>query len=249
MSNPPPPSRWPSSQAVIEQIRSQTDTVMLAFSTGKDSLACLTILKNAGFNIVPYHAFYVPGLKFVERSLDYYEEFFDLHIYRTIDPNFYRWLKTYGFQPPARMATLDWLHLPAFKHQDIQQGIARTVGLDEESYWCAVGTRMSDSLNRRLMFKNHGPVDSVQRKFYPVYDLNKSDLIPILQEAKVKLSVDYKIFGRSFCGLDYRFLKAIREHYPEDYDTIKFWFPLIDLEFAKYELGEAHATKEKNSAA
>lgn len=234
-------SQWPTGAEVIRLVRQETDTIILSFSNGKDSLATWCVLKEAGFRIVPFYAQFVPKLGFIERSLEYYENFFDTHIYRVVDPNFYHWLATYGFQPPERLRTLDWLDLPRFNYVDIQAGIARTVGMDDETYWCAVGTRASDSLNRMLSFKHHGPVNLISRRFYPIYDLHKLDLIPIFQKAGVKLPPDYRLFGRSFCGLDYRFMKTIKETYPEDFEIIKFWFPLIELEFAKYEIGARHA--------
>lgn len=232
---------WPTGEETIALLRKETDTVILSFSNGKDSLATWIVLRDAGFKIIPFYAQFVPKLGFIERSLNYYEDFFGTHIYRTIDSNFYHWLKTYGFQPPERMKTLTWLNMPRFEYSHIQAGIARTVGLDDERYWCAVGTRASDSLNRMLSFKHHGPVNLISRRFYPIYDKKKLDLIPIFKNAGVKLPPDYRLFGRSFCGLDFRFMSAIREHYPEDFEIIKFWFPLIELEFAKYEIGACHA--------
>ena len=51
----------------------------------------------------------------------------------------------------------------------------------------------------------------------------------------VKLPIDYEMFGKSFDGLDYRFLKPIKERFPEDYAKIKEFFPLIDLEILRYD--------------
>jgi hypothetical protein len=51
----------------------------------------------------------------------------------------------------------------------------------------------------------------------------------------VKLPIDYELFGRSFDGIDYRFAKPLRERLPEDYERIKFWFPLIDVEILSHE--------------
>lgn len=45
-----------------------------------------------------------------------------------------------------------------------------------------------------------------------------------------QLPVDYKLFGRTFDGIDYRFLKPIKENFPRDYEKIITWFPLAELE-------------------
>lgn len=229
-------AQWPSGPEVLARIREETDTVMLSFSCGKDSLGCWCLLREYGFQVIPFYAAFVPGLKFVERTLAYYEDFFETHIYRTLDPNFYHWIRTYGFQPPERLKSIDWIRLPRFDYHDIQVGIARTTGLPEEA-WTAVGTRMADSMNRRMSFRQHGPINQIARRFFPVYDLTKPDLIALFRKAGVKLAPDYRLFGRSFCGLDYRFLSAIRDTYPEDYERIRFWFPLVDLEFIRHKLG------------
>ena len=51
----------------------------------------------------------------------------------------------------------------------------------------------------------------------------------------MKLGSDYKVFGRSFDGLDLRFLLPIKKHYPRDYQRILELIPLADLEI--FEVG------------
>ena len=36
-------------------------------------------------------------------------------------------------------------------------------------------------------------------------------------------------------GLDYRFIKPLKEKMPDEYERIKKYFPLIDLEILRYE--------------
>ena len=48
---------------------------------------------------------------------------------------------------------------------------------------------------------------------------------------RIKLPIDYQWFGRSFDGIDMRFLGPLREHSPKDYQTLLDWFPLADLQF------------------
>ena len=56
-----------------------------------------------------------------------------------------------------------------------------------------------------------------------------------IRAAGLKLSPEYRLFGRSFDGLDYRFLRPIRDHYPADYDRIREFFPLVEAELHRYE--------------
>ena len=90
---------------------------------------------------------------------------------------------------------------------------------------------------RRIGLTTHGCINHSQKRFYPVYDWKKADLLREIDNAGVKLPVDYRMFGRTFDGLDYRFLAPIKEHYPEDYQKILSWFPLADLEIRRREHG------------
>jgi len=230
--------KW-TRQQVIAVIQQESDTCLLSFSRGKDSLTAWIILREAGFRIVPFHCEIVPGLQFVEDSLQYYEDFFQTHIYRTIHPNCYYWLQTLAFQPPYRIQTVDQLDLPRFTYEDVQRGVARTVSLLQDT-WTATGVRIVDSLNRRLVVQKYGPVDRKRRKFLPIYDMQKHEMIGILRKVGVKLPIDYQLFGRSFDGLDYRYLLPIKERLPGDYARILSWFPLAHLEFARAAIARRH---------
>lgn len=58
-------------------------------------------------------------------------------------------------------------------------------------------------------------------------------LLTAICDANIQLPVDYHMFGRSFDGLHYQYLAPIRTYYPDDYERIRIFFPLIDLEFAR----------------
>jgi len=60
-------------------------------------------------------------------------------------------------------------------------------------------------------------------------------LLSEIERSGIKLSVDYKIFGRSFDGLDYRFLAPIKKHFPRDWQRLCQWFPLAEAEIYRYE--------------
>ena len=226
-------------ERVLADIRRDGSTVLLSFSRGKDSLTAWCYLLDQGFTVVPFFMDLCPGLQFVEKSLRYYEDFFGTHIYRCIHPGFYRWLRTLGYQFPHQAKDLQYLNLPHFDFEAIQRGVARTAGLPETT-WTAVGTRIVDSLNRRLIFKQHGPINHKARRFSPIYDMQKEELVGTLQRHRVKLPIDYTIWGRSFDGLDYRYIAPLKEAMPEEYARIKEWFPLIELEFQRAEIARRH---------
>ena len=229
---------YTNSAELCEGMAKECDTCILAFSTGKDSIAAWLQLRKYFQRIVPYYCYSIPGLSFVEESLRYYEDFFGCHIYRLPHRSFYRWIRGMVFQSPERVTKIEALDIPGEEYDDafIGELIRDLEGLPPAAY-VATGVRMADSPMRRIGLTTHGCINHNQKRFYPVYDWKKADLLREIDNAGVKLPVDYRMFGRTFDGLDYRFLAPIKEHYPEDYRKILSWFPLADLEIRRREHG------------
>lgn len=222
---------YQTSAELCEQMAAECDTIVLAFSTGKDSIAAWLQARKYFRRVVPYYAYCVPGLSFVERSLDYYEEFFGTHIVRVPHKAFFDWLNCNIYQPPERKRAITELQLPGDEYNNLTIGdMIRLYGELPEAAYTAVGVRAADSPQRRLAISRYGAINHSKKLFYPVYDWKKADVLAAIDEAGVKLPVDYKLFGRTFDGIDYRFLKPIKEHFPEDYERILELFPLADLE-------------------
>lgn len=228
---------YSNSAELCAGMAAECDTCILAFSTGKDSIAAWLQLRKYFKTIVPYYCYTVPGLSFVEDSLNYYEEFFRTRIYRIEHRSFYRMLNALVFQSPQHFARLKEMDLPGDEYDDALIGeLIREAGQLPAAAYVATGVRMADSPMRRIGLKTHGAINHNQKRFYPVYDWKKADLLAAIDDAGVKLPIDYKLFGRTFDGLDYRFLKPIKEHFPDDYAKIIEWFPLAELEL--YRRGE-----------
>lgn len=209
----------------------ECDTAILAFSTGKDSIAAWLQMRKYFKRIIPYYCYTVPGLEFVENSLAYYEDFFGCHIYRLPHRSMYRMLRNLVFQPPEHVTKIEALDMPDDGYDDAAIGdIIRECEELPESVYAATGVRMADSPMRRIGLRTHGVINHNAKRFYPVFDWKKEDLIKAFDESGVKLPIDYKLFGRTFDGIDYRFLKPIKENFPRDYEKILTWFPLADLE-------------------
>lgn len=221
-------------EAVIRAIQDETDTVLMSFSCGKDSLAAWLAIRPRFKTIVPFYLWSVPGLGFIEGSLRYYEDFFQTHILRLPHPSFWRQLNNFMWQPPERIQVIRAAGMPSFNYDDINRFLIQQHDLPDTTF-CVSGVRAVDSPNRWASMKQHGPINWKRRYCYPVWDMRKDALIDLLNSHNVKLPVDYAMFGRSFDGVDYRFLKPIQEHYPEDYERILEWFPLARLEIMRYE--------------
>lgn len=228
---------YQTSGQLCEQMAAECDTAILAFSTGKDSIAAWLQMRRYFSKIIPYYCYTVPGLEFVEESLNYYEDFFGTHIYRLPHRSLPRMLNAMVFQPPEHVTKIEKAEFTGDEYDDFMIGeLIRQAGKLPSAAYVGTGVRMADSPMRRIGIKTHGAINHNQKKFYPVYDWKKADLLREFEASGVKLPVDYRLFGRTFDGLDYRFLKPIKENFPRDYEKIITWFPLAELEL--YRRGE-----------
>lgn len=229
---------WPNGLEVCRSVARDHPAVMLAFSGGKDSIGAWLAMRPHFSRVVPVYYYSIPDLGFIERGLKYYEEWFQTPIIRVPNPSFYRQLRNWVFQSPevSRAEVLSAAGLPALTHEIIHREVGEAeLGLPEQDCWVAIGTRANDSPQRRMAFNKWGPVRSKNRSFFPVWDWDKAKLIGEIQRAGVKLPPEYRVFGRSFDGIDFRFLHGVKTYWPEDYAKILHWFPLAECELKRHE--------------
>jgi predicted phosphoadenosine phosphosulfate sulfurtransferase len=206
-----------SSDHLCQQVRQSQDSVLLSFSRGKDSIATYLHLLEyfAPENIHLYFYYLAPDIPFVEDSLQYYEDRFNTKILRLPSPAFLNNINSFYLQTPNEMEYIrgdfgaDGLDL--WYDGDLQKCNIILADLAREHFdlphdrLVAVGNRADDNLQRGGVIRKYGPIISKQRKFYPIYDFSIRDTMTIIRRHGVKLPIDYKIWGRSFDGLDYRF--------------------------------------------
>lgn len=219
--------------------------VVLSFSNGKDSLATWLVLRRYFKRVIPFHLYRFPNISFVEKSLAYYEEFFDTHIYRLPHPALYRMLNALVFQAPENCHIIEEFGLPDFDFDYLHQVMFEDFDLDETVY-VAQGITSSDNMQRRISIKQHGALNATRRTFYPIYDYKKEDLVREIVQSGVKLPIDYRLFGRSFDGVNFQFLEPVKEHYPEDYARMLHLFPLAELDVLRMQYRrDYYARQEK----
>lgn len=225
----------PSSADIREQLASEGRPVLLAFSRGKDSIASWLALRAAGVEVIPYHMYLVPGLRFVDESLAYFREWFGQPIANIPHPSLYRWLNGATFQVPERLAVIDAARLPEPDFAAVLGMLRTDLGLPAET-WVADGVRACDSPVRRLSIAQHGPMKQGSRKVSVVWDWTVAEVRACITAASIDLPAEYGWFGRSFDGLDYRFLAPLRDHAPDDFRRVLDWFPLAELELFRREV-------------
>lgn len=229
------PNVLPSEKVIEEVAGLSGGKVLLAFSCGKDSIAAWIALRRAGVKVFPYFYYVCPDLEFVNTSLAYYEDFFGERILRMPAPGLYRQWRRCTHQPPERLPAILGSSLPSFGNLELMQAVKIAHKLPAITY-TALGVRAADSVNRRTNFVRAGAVNRREFKFYPVWDWTRGAIKAELFKAKVKLPIDYWIFGRTFDGLDYRFIGPMKKHFPSDYERLREFYPLIDAELKRAEM-------------
>ena len=211
-------------------------TVLLSFSAGKDSIAAWLALRDDGrFTVIPYYLDWIPGLSWVDDMIAYYENYFGCHIYRMPHPYLYEQLDRCAFQPPHRVAKINAWNPPRFTFADVDNLVARAAGLS--SPFVSIGMRAADNLERRRMILQQGSLGIKRRRyFYPVWDWKIQDVIDCIMRHKVKISPEYAIWGRTPVSFNYDYMAPLRDNYPDDWERLRQWFPLIDLQCYRYEV-------------
>ena len=211
------------------------DTIVLAFSRGKDSLATWLELRET-FTIIPYYCYMVPGgLSYERDSLDYYEDYFGQHIARFVHPIFWKNINDFVFQPPERVRKIREIDYPDHEQYDLAQLVAAMHGL--EGNYTAFGYRAKDDPRRGVLVQREGPLGFANfRYFWPIWDWNIEQVSTRVNGAGLALPVDYELWGRTNTAIDYQFGSIIRDKLPEDWERLCFWYPLLEAEMFRHEV-------------
>jgi hypothetical protein len=229
MTYPTNEKGWITGEGTIAAVRSETDTCLLSFSSGKDAIGTWLALRDK-IKVVPFYFYLVPDLEFIQESLAYYEKFFGTKIVRIPSPALYDMIASGTYMPLHRRDVVENLGLLSYTRDQVRDWLAEDYGL-RPSEWCAQGVRECDNLARRAAINMlKGGLNQRRRQFYPVWDWSNRRLEDELLKSAVKLPIDYAMFGRSFDGLDFRYLGPIKKHFPKDFARILEWFPLAETE-------------------
>lgn len=214
------------------------DTLLLAFSGGKDSVAMWLWLREVApdVRIVPFFMDMIPGLKLIDDMLSYYQDFFGQHIYHMIHPSFYNDLNYYVFQTPENVRLIRALDLVWFTRQFVANLVAEDAGVPGRPLH-AMGLRRKDNPIRSGLMTNARVIGTRHSShFYPIWDWTTPQVADIIRRHGAKLPIGYRLWGRNLVNLEYNVLKQVRVHFPADYEIIKTWYPLIEAEFFRYEV-------------
>lgn len=215
---------------MVRALRERADSVIVAVSRGKDSLAALDLAAKHFARVECYFMELVPGLSFVESYLGYLERRYSVKIERR--PHWV--LSQLLGDGTHRFLAHD---VPTLKERDVVAAERARTGV----LWHASGEKVADTLTRRIWlskFKAAGTpgLNAKSHNAYPLAYWSDRQVRLYLKLHAVPLPADYRVFRRSWStDLDGKTLHAMRAHFPEDYRKIEAVFPLVGAEVFRHE--------------
>lgn len=215
------------SNLLFDPIKTQasvTDSVIVAFSGGKDSIVTLDLCFRYFKRVQPFFMYLVPDLEFQERMLRWYEKKYKTEIMRIPHFEVSDFLKYGSF-------TLRDFDVDIVKINDIYEYMRQETGI----HWIAAGERCADSIVRNAMIKQSGSIDHKRGRFYPLAYWKKQEILQYIKHKKLYLSPEQKRLGFSFRSLAGSELAVIKEHYPDDYEKILKVYPFAEAGVMRYQ--------------
>ena len=205
------------STALFDMVKTQakiTDSVIVAFSGGKESIVTLDLCFRYFNNVKPFFMYIVPGLSFQEKTIKWYENRYQTEIIRM-----------------PHMDVSEFYHYGSFRRPDPEfpivsiNDIYHYIRLETGIYWIAAGERIKDSIVRRAMIKHSGSIDLKRGRFYPLCEWNKREVIGYIKKHRLYLGEDSRKLGFSFKSLAADELLMVKQYFPEDYNKILRLYP------------------------
>lgn len=201
----------------IKTASAVSDSVIVSFSGGKESIVVLDMCMRYFKRVAAFHMYQFPHLSFADEQLSWYEERYPgLEILDLPHPNL-SYNMHYGIYRPYNE------DVPLIGFNDIYDYVRYATGI----HWIAAGERISDSLVRRAMIKHSGTIDPLRGRFFPVANWKKGDILHYIKVHKLRTGKDSRAMGYSFPGLEQEAITGLKQHFPEEYERIESWFPLI----------------------
>ena len=203
--------------SLLDEIKTQsqtTDSVLVSFSIGKDSIVTMDLCKQYFKHVQPFFMYLVPGLKFQEDALAKYEKYWNVSIIEV--PNF----EAVNFYRYGSFRDTDY-SVSRVNIEAIYEALRGNTGM----FWIAGGDKLNDSIARRAMLNYSGSIDEQNGRFYPVMYWTDKE---IKQYIKMKHLFYPKLnqeLGCNFHSLSGKELSAIKRIYPQDYQRILKFFP------------------------
>ncbi len=204
---------YASAHKVLDQIKAETDRVLVAFSGGKESWCVLDMAVKNFATVIPIHYEFVSGLEVVEGQIRKAEERYGVTVERRPHSSYLASIiyANYRNSDPR----VDELNPPRWGHM---------IELSKREHNCPhilTGARRSDSNQRRiLMDRGHYPGT------HPLSDWSKAHVLAYLKRQGIPLPPSHKGHTTGI-GLDHRALLWLHDQHRDDFERIRVEFPYV----------------------
>lgn len=208
-------------ESALEFLRGQTDSVILFYSGGKDSMILLDLLSKKGFKVHLVFMYLVDGLEHIEKYIDWAEK-----KYKVPSLRIQHWMVSHYFRDNYFRFHTE-TEAPLLKLGDIEEKAREHFGVE----WILNGSKQSDSMNRGLHLRTlflHS-IEPKTKHCYALSSWKKADCLAYIKQNRLPTPVNYGM-GTKSSGVDLNadVLNWLKVHYPEDLKKILKVFPLAE---------------------
>ena len=217
-------------QEVIDWVRRKTDSVILFYSAGKDSIALLDLVAPHFRRVVCVYMYLVPGMEHIEKYIEYSKLAYpNVEFYEVPHWNLTYTLKAGLYCQPDPSVKL-------MKFSDVANNCRLRFGIE----WCLYGMKQSDNMNRGIMLRGKDyeleAIHPRTRNAYPLSRWGNNEVLAYIRQHRLPEPVRYserqKSQGLTFNEDCFLYLK---KHWPGDLAKILEAFPLAEVILYKAE--------------
>lgn len=207
--------------------------VALAMSCGKDSIAAWIALRDNGYEVFPYFKETFPNLRFMDETIAGLEKYFGTEVTKIASRDSFLDLH-YWYADTNSMKSVDAKAELLNKGRIADDQILAHSGCNV----LIVGTKASDSLNRRTNFLMSGPFNAKRRSFALTWRLAKNAPLEMMIKAGCPIPKFYLWLARSpefMFDVEFYFIK---KYYPDDFEKILSLLPDADVRVKNFEFSD-----------
>jgi phosphoadenosine phosphosulfate reductase len=200
----------------INRISTLSYPVIVAFSTGRDSITMLDLMMKYYKGEMKFvYYYFVPNLEYKEKLLRYYEHKYGIEIIRK----------------PS------WSTLTYTLGKKIEQGdVMRMTRHDLGISYIALGMRRCESLTRRGILSGIKDIDEKYKYYYPIIEFTEKQVAAYVKMNNLPTGSEYQEgFKHDLSVPDNYGLLYIKNNYPADYQKIIRTFPALEAGIKRIE--------------
>lgn len=207
---------WTDTLTVLRDRARISDSCLVSYSGGKDSLAVLDLCSRAFKRVICFYMYLVPGLKVIDDQMTLARERWGVEVLFYPHRVFFQALQD-GLYCKEGFWNDD---LPMLSLREIYDWVILDTGIPQ----IATGAKASDSMARRRFFKNTESWDDI---FYPLKGWNKHDVLAYCRAQRIPLP-DAHAGNTTGVDLSTRSLLWLHDSYPDDFKRLCQWFPFAE---------------------